>query len=119
MNTWSLDGYAQLGGGSIGSIPQTFTVEGRTVTIDRPLIPVGDGLAVGPKLELDGRSIRVRLDQWAAICFHAAVPVLPLTVPTPEAAIEVHKAFASTPGIDWNSSAADIELWAANFVGRR
>lgn len=113
---WSLDSFAVFADGT-RSITQTLEVAGMTVTVDRPMFHLGDGLAVGPKLEADGMGIRIRLDLWAPMNLRAThVQVLPLVLPSPQDAIVVHQAFAADPGIGWDSTAADIDLWVLNFA---
>jgi hypothetical protein len=118
MNHLNLPSYIVDHGAIVGCSIDVETDAG-TVTLHRPFVPVGPGLAVTPAITADGPTLRIQLDSWIPM-HHGGdrIVFLPLHMTTQSAAVVAIRAFTNDPTIAWTASHNELIAWCQAWITR-
>ena len=107
-------------GTAILSVSTRLTFGTTMVEFSRPFIPLGNGLAITPVVELDANGLHFRLSTWIPMHMgrDGRARLLTLHCATQRDAVAAVHAFDGDPTISWQTSAEDIETWCHRYVAR-
>jgi hypothetical protein len=109
-----------VSGPAITTVTMEYVINGVTVSMARPFVRIGDGLAVTPVIKPTDTGLHVHTDRWTGMRLtQTRVVVLPLSMVSDAEAMRVTREFDRDPGIAWTAPDTEILAWCTRWVERR